>query len=104
MAILRNSLPDNIRGHINKQVVIKHRFGKTIITAYPDMSKVRYNENQKTEQRRFADAVAYARSIISDLEKKAQYKARLPKGKKVFNAAIADYMSGRNIENLQSSD
>ncbi|WP_207427981.1 hypothetical protein [Pedobacter sp. SYSU D00535] len=95
MAILRTPLPENIRGSVQGLVVIKHRLGKTLITAFPDMSKVVYTEKQKAEQKRFADAVAYARAIISNPEKKAAYQARLPKGRKVFNAAIADYMKGK---------
>ena len=95
MAIHTEPLPEHIRGHVDRIVVIKHRFGKTILTAFPDMSKVVYNEKQKGEQKRFADAVAYAKAIISDPEKKLFYQAKLPKGKRVFNAAITEYMTGK---------
>ncbi|WP_207423097.1 hypothetical protein [Desertivirga brevis] len=97
MAILKTPLPECVRGHVDKQIVIKHRFGKTIITAYPDMSRVCFNENQKAKQRLFADAVIYARSIVNDPVKKARYKAILPARKRVFNAAIADFMHGRDL-------
>ena len=96
MAILNNPpMDDDFRGQIDKKVVIKKWMDKIIITAYPDMSKVKYNDNQQAEQKRFADAVAYAQTIINDPQKKAQYKARLPKGKRVFNAAIAEFMKGK---------
>ncbi|MEJ6982008.1 hypothetical protein WG906_16180 [Pedobacter sp. P351] len=92
MAILKNSLT-GFRGNIDKVIVVKQQGCKTILTAYPDMSKVVYNEKQKAEQKRFSDAVQYAKSIVRNAKKKEEYEARIPKGKKVFNAAIAEYMS-----------
>ena len=90
MAILRNFPDKEFSGNVEKRVVIRQRLGKTIISVFPDMSNVKYNESQQIEQKRFADAVAYAKEIIQDPDKKALYKSRLPKGKKVFNAAIAE--------------
>ena len=103
MAILNTPLPDYVRGSVEGIVVIKHWLGKTVITAFPDMSRIVFSPKQKAEQRRFADAVAYAKGIISDPQRKALYQARLPKGKKVFNAAIADYMKGRMSKEEVSS-
>ncbi|WP_207422989.1 hypothetical protein [Desertivirga brevis] len=103
MAILYTSLPDYVRGHVEGIVVIKHWRGRTVITTFPDMSRVVYSEKQKAEQKRFAEAVAYAKSIIRDPQRKAAYQAKLPRGKKVFNAAIADYMRGRIDEEDNSS-
>jgi hypothetical protein len=101
MAIHNTPLPDDINGHVERIVVIKHRLGKTILTAFPDMSKIVYNEKQKAEQKKFSEAVAYARAIISDPQKKAMYQAILPKGKKVYHAAIAEYMQ-KNISDKEN--
>jgi hypothetical protein len=104
MAILYTPLPDYVRGNVEGIVVIKHWRGRTVITTFPDMSRVVYSQKQKAEQKRFAEAVAYAKSIIRDPRKKAAYQAKVPRGKKVFNAAIADYMRGRIDEQDNSSD
>jgi len=104
MGIHTKPLPDHIRGSVEGLVIIKHRFGKTILTIFPDMSRVVFSEKQKAEQRRFADAVAYAKAIIKDPQKKAAYMAKLPAGKKVLNAAISDYMRGKVEEGETSSE
>lgn len=92
MAILNNPLYRDYHGHIDKLIVIKQYAAKTVMTAYPDMSKVVWSAAQAGERSRFAQAVAYAKSIIADPQRKAAYKARIDPGKKVFNAAIAEYM------------
>lgn len=40
----------------------------------------------------FRQAVAYARSIINDPLKKAEYKQGLLRGKTVYHAAITEYL------------
>lgn len=92
MAITDNILLQNTSGSIGKMLVVKNYGNKTIITKHPDMSKVKYNDNQKREQNRFAEAVAYARSIINDPVRKADYQKTLPKGKRVYNAALQEFL------------
>jgi hypothetical protein len=77
-------------GKTVKPFIIKKRGGKTFISKYPDMSKVIPSEAQLESNSRFADAVEYARSIIADPVKKANYKVR--DGKSVYLSAIKDYM------------
>jgi hypothetical protein len=38
--------------------------------------------------------VQYAKSIIADPKKKAALKAKLPRGKSVYHAAIKKYLKG----------
>ena len=92
MAITNNLILQNAKGSIGKSIVIKKYGEKTVISKYPDMSGVKYNERQKQEQSRFAEAVAYARSIIHDPAKKAEYQKKLPKGKRVYNAALQEFL------------
>jgi hypothetical protein len=86
----RNLLTADLRGAIGKQVVFRVRNGKTFASKYPDMSGVKPSKKQLKEKGRFAKAVAFAQSIISDPAKKAAYKVK--KGQSVFNAAVSDYM------------
>lgn len=90
MAKTRNALLDQTSGAVGKQLVFRVRNGKTFVSRYPDMSKVKPSEKQLAEKDRFGDAVRYAQNIIGDPEKKAAYKVE--KGKSVYHTAIRDYL------------
>lgn len=90
--IKNNILMQGTSGHIDKQVVSKTYGDKTFLTRYPDMSNVKFNENQKAEQSLFARAEKYAQSIIRDPEKKAAMQATLEPRRRVYNAAISAYL------------
>ena len=93
MAMALNSiLLHQVRGQIGKQIVVKRYGKKTVITAYPDMSRVKPSKLQKTKRKDFAAAVAYARSIINDPAQKAAYAKRIKKGERVYNFAIKEYL------------
>ncbi|MBC7757434.1 MAG: hypothetical protein H7069_01150 [Phormidesmis sp. FL-bin-119] len=87
-----NKIMEGTSGQFNQQMVLKTYGNKTFLCKYPDMSKVEFTDGQKAEQNLFADAIAYARSIINDPEKKAAFKATLEPGRRVYNAAIAAYL------------
>ncbi len=87
------------KGAIGKTVVVKQYANKTVITAYPDMSKVISSPKQKAWKSVFTEAVAYARGINNDPVQKAAYAARLSDGKSVYHAALAEYLlTGRSGE------
>jgi len=92
MATTENIVLKNAKGNIGKTLVIKQYGSKTVLSKYPNMSGVKYNEKQKLEQGRFAEAVAYARSIIHNPVKKAEYQKNLPSGKRVYNAALQEFL------------
>lgn len=94
MAYSRGSLIlQKMRGQIGKQIVVKQYGNKTVITKYPDMSGIKPSKLQLLKRKNFANAIAYARSIVRDPVKKAIYAKRLSKGKRVYNAAISEYLS-----------
>lgn len=94
MATTHNSiLLHQVRGQIGKQIVVKHYGKKTVITAYPDMSRVRPSKLQKQKRQKFANAIAFAQSIIYDPVKKAAYAKKLKKGQRVYNAAIREWLA-----------
>lgn len=95
MAVQTSPVFEGFSGSINRQLLFKQRSGKTIVTKFPDRSRVVYSENQKREQRRFADAVAFARIVIADelLFQEYSLKASMLNFRSAWNAAIAEYMS-----------
>lgn len=82
----------NFRGQIGKQIVVKRYGKKTVITAYPDMSRVKPSKLQKKKRSRFAEAVAYAQAIINNPVEKAAYKRKVRKGQTVYHYAIKEYL------------
>jgi hypothetical protein len=93
MARSNNSfLLHSLRGQIGKQIVVK-RYGKqTVVTAYPDMSQIKPSKLQKQKRKRFAEAVAYAQSILHNPPIKAAYSKKLKKGERIYTAAIREYL------------
>jgi molybdenum cofactor biosynthesis enzyme len=92
-SVYNNILLEGASGALGKQIVIKNYNGKTVITAYPDMSRVKPSKHQKTRRNIFKEAVAYAQAINNDLSRKVVYKKKLKKGQSVYHAAIAEFMS-----------
>jgi len=93
MAISKNPLFKGFRGHIGKVIVVKQYSGdRTIVTAYPDMSKVKPSEAQLVAKDKFAGAVAYAKSILiaSDLKYKANTRLISRTGT-LYHALIKEY-------------
>jgi hypothetical protein len=80
-----------VSGKIGGQLVIKQYSYGTVISAMPDMSKVKSSRKQKEQQKKFAEAVAFAKSISRNPVKKAAYAKKLRKGQSVYHAAIQEY-------------
>jgi hypothetical protein len=96
MSVLRkNHIAEHFSGAIGKTVVVKQYATKTVITAYPNMSKVVPSAKQKAWKSVFKEAVAYARDILADPVQKAAYAAKLPAERSVYHAALSAYLSMR---------
>ena len=95
-SIQSNLLIKGLSGQIGKQMVFKRYGKKTVVSRYPDMSKVKPSKLQKKGRNRFAEAVAYAQSINNDPVKRASYAKKVKKGHTVFNYAIQEFLKGKN--------
>ena len=69
--------------------------GKVVVTQVPDMSRVKPSELQKIRRGLFAEAVAYAKSVKRDPEKRAAYEKVRKPGQSLFNAALSNYLKQR---------
>jgi hypothetical protein len=56
-------------------------------------------KNQKENSSLFKYAVAYAKSIIKDPEKKAEYAKKLKKNASVYHAAIREFLITNGFQN-----
>lgn len=89
---INNPLLTGVRGRIGDIIIKQYSYG-TVITKVPDMPKRQeLSPLQELRRKHFADAVQYAKSIIRDRQKKAEYAKTLPPGRQVFNAALQEYL------------
>ncbi len=93
MARLSKSLLENISGGIGKQLVFKTYGDKTVVTSYPDMSKVKPSEEQKEGRNLFAEAVAYAQAINWNAEQKADHQKKVKPGVSVCHFVLKEYLA-----------
>ncbi len=100
MAIHTSAIFKGFSGNIDRQLLFRQSGGKTIVSKFPDRSKVIYSERQKREQRRFADAVSFARVVIADKGLKPVYslKAAVLGFRSAWNMAIAEFMSDQPLQ------
>jgi hypothetical protein len=92
-----NGSPFKISGAIGKQLVYKQYKDGQVVTKFPDMSRVIASKHQRQSRNLFKEAVAYAKAINNDPEKKKAYQKNTRKNKTVFNTAISEYM--RRVKN-----
>jgi hypothetical protein len=90
--VKNNALLAGVSGRIGDSIVVKQYSYGTVISAMPDMSRVKKSKLQKIKQSYFAEAVKYAQSIIRDKKKKERYAKTIEKGKTVYHAAIKEYL------------
>ncbi|MBC7616416.1 MAG: hypothetical protein H7202_10140 [Pedobacter sp.] len=97
MAISKNNIvTETLSGKVGN-VIFKNYGDKTVISRYPDMSKVVKTEKQIDNQYQFKAAQAYAKSILSDPERKKAFSKTIPKGKIVYHAAISKYLKEHKL-------
>ena len=88
-------LLQEIRGQIGKQIVVKRYKDKIVISAYPDMRKVKPSALQKVYRKSFAEAVAYAQAVVRDPVKRKKYEKKVKNGQTVYNYAMREYLKKR---------
>ena len=93
MARLSNKLLQQISGSIGKQLVFKQYGDKTVVTIYPNMSRVKPSKQQKESRKLFAEAVASAKAINRNPEQKAAYQQKIQPGESVYHYALKEYLA-----------
>ncbi|HEX5170334.1 MAG TPA: hypothetical protein VFW11_14250 [Cyclobacteriaceae bacterium] len=96
MATVKNSMiVEKFSGKLYG-VVFKQYRGGVVISKIPDMSNVKRSQKQRKCNRSFAEAVAYARSVLYDPEKRKEMvkrKSAHPKFRRssIYHMAIREY-------------
>lgn len=70
-----------------------------MVSKFPDRSNVIYSEQQRKAQKRFSDAISFARTVIQNpgLRDTYRIKATLLGYRSTWNFAIAEYMSDQPL-------
>ncbi len=87
-----NVITRGLQGQLGKQLVFKQYGKKTVVSRYPDMSRIKPSSLQKEKRSRFAEAVAYAQRINNDPVLKAQYRQKVKKKQTVYHYALQEYL------------
>ena len=92
MAISINPLMSGVSGSINKQIVYRQLHGKTIISAYPDMSDRILSPKQKHVNQLMKKANVEAKKIIADEKLRDAALVRLNVTRnKLYTSLIREY-------------
>ncbi len=92
MARITHPVFQQLSGSIGGQLVFKQYGDKTVVSKFPDMSRVTPSHRQQAGRSLFAEAVAFAKTINNDPVKKAQYQQMIGKGRSVYHYALQEYM------------
>jgi hypothetical protein len=90
---------EDFRGSVNRHLVFRQCGGKTVVSRFPNRSRVVYSEEQRRAQKRFSEAVEFARVVIKEPGLKNVYsvKAALLGFRSAWNLAIAEFMSEKPL-------
>jgi hypothetical protein len=88
MARLKDkSVFSGISGSIGKEIVFKQYADKTVVSKYPDMSKIKPSKRQKVQRNKLKEANAYAQKVNRDPVLRAAYESGLQPGESVYHKA-----------------
>jgi hypothetical protein len=85
-------------------VIFRSFAGKTVMSAVPDYSIIRWSNLQKKNRMRFRDAMVWARRTLSDPVKYSYYQKKAKPGQTVWNAALSDYLTKPQITGIDVSN
>lgn len=99
MAIQTSAIFAGFRGSVDRQLLFRQCGGKTVVSKFPDRSKVIYSEQQRRAQKRFSEALSFARIVIQEPGLRDTYRIRASElgYRSAWNLAIAEYMSDQPL-------
>ncbi len=99
----KNIVMHGASGKLGETLVIRQRGGQTILSQAPGPRTKEPSEGQKAHQRRFQQAVLYARMQMADEAAKAEYAAKATKLESAYNVAVGDFFHAPNIDEIDVS-
>ncbi len=88
--------PQKVKKSKLGDIVIKQYGDKTVVSKYPDMSNIIPSSSQVQKRNRFAEAVAYARTINNSQILKKDLVQRTGQVKSVYQTALKEFLNREN--------
>jgi hypothetical protein len=103
--IRNNNLTRGLSGMVGGQMVFRTWNGKTYLSNAPSKPK-KQSKRQKENRMKFKEATAFAKRMMLDPVKKAEYKAIADKLElpNAYTAAITEYMRKPEIKKVDTSN
>lgn len=100
-----NIVTHGLSGKVGDLLVFSQRNGKTIVSKAPKERTGELSEKQEAQKQKFQKAVLYAKSVLSDSDKKQMYEAMSQpnEGVSTYNVAVADLLNAPKIEKIDLS-
>jgi rRNA maturation endonuclease Nob1 len=98
-----NIITHGLSGKVGNLIVFRVRNGKTYVASKPKDRTGELSDAQKDHQKRFQQAVIYAKSALTNPETKQAYKDAASDGESAYNVAVADFMNAPDIEEIDLS-
>lgn len=76
-----------LRGSLGKEIVFKQYKDKTVVSKYPDMSRVKPSPLQVANRQRMKEATAYAQAVLNDPTLREEFEKGLAPGESVYHKA-----------------
>lgn len=94
-----------LSGHIGKELVIRQREGKTIVSKYPDMSKRKLSPKQLRVNETMEEANYYALGTIGndELRDEAQIRLNVTRNK-LYTALVKEFFIKAKLKEEFASD
>jgi hypothetical protein len=89
----KNSPLSGASGTIGKELVFKRYGDKTVVSKYPDMTRVKPSPLQRQGRNLFREAVLFAQLINAHPALRALYASELGAGESVFHKVKQEYLN-----------
>jgi hypothetical protein len=101
--VRKNVLTRGLSGKLGNLVVFRNDGGKTIMSSAPGKRTLPLTEAQQMHQQQFKQAVLYAKAVLADPDKKAEYESAARNGESAYNMAVADFLKFPVIQEMDIS-
>ncbi len=81
---------------ISGEIIIKQYGERSIISKFPDMSNIVPSISQKQKRNKFAEGVAYAKTINNSAVLRADFLKRTGEVRSVYQSALKEFLNREN--------
>ncbi len=87
-----NLVTEGISGKLSNVVFKRYAYG-TVVSKVPDRSKVQLSASQKNANKRFKEAVAFAKEVLKDPERSAEFEKVKKTEQSLYHAVLSSYLN-----------